>query len=127
MEYLLVALGGAVGSVGRYGIGQALQGILGDFPVGTFAANVIAGFIIGFVTGLAGADIVSARGKLLLTTGLCGGLSTFSTFSLETVGLMRDGVWGMATLSVLLNVAVCCASVLAGMWVSARVSACAMR
>lgn len=120
MEYLLVALGGAVGSVGRYGIGQVLQGVLGDFPAGTFAANVLAGFVIGFVTGLAGAGAVSARGKLLLTTGLCGGLSTFSTFSLETVNLAQQGAWGMASLNVLLNVAVCCASVLADMWVSMR-------
>ncbi len=122
MDVLLVALGGAVGCAGRYGIGQALQGLLGDFPAGTLVANALAGFVIGLVTGLAASGGVSPRGKLLLTTGLCGGLSTFSTFSLETVTLAERGAWLMAAANVVLNVGVCCAAVLAGACLAASVS-----
>ena len=122
MDMLLVALGGAVGSAGRFGIGRVLQGLLGNFPAGTLAANVLAGFVIGLVTGLASAGAISPRGKLLLTTGLCGGLSTFSTFSLETVQLAQEGVWPLALLNVFANIGICLVAVLAGQWVAARLS-----
>ena len=122
MEFLFVALGGALGSCARYGIGQALKGAFGTFPAGTFAANVLAGLVIGFVTGIAAAMGMSPRIKLLLTTGLCGGLSTFSTFSLETVTLAQNGSWGLAAVNVALNVAVCCVSVVAGLWLSATLA-----
>lgn len=122
MEFVVVALGGAVGSCARYGIGRVLQGAFGNFPAGTLAANVLAGLLIGFVTGLAAATGMSPRTKLLLTTGLCGGLSTFSTFSLETVTLAQKGAWGMAAANVAVNVTVCCIAVVAGLWFSRLVA-----
>ena len=123
MEFIAVALGGAVGSCARYGIGQVLKGALGAFPAGTFVANVLAGLVIGFVTGLAAATGMSPRIKLLLTTGLCGGLSTFSTFSLETVTLVQQNAWGMAAVNIVANVAVCCLAVAAGLWLAGTVAA----
>ena len=123
MDVLFVAIGGAVGSAGRYGLGQLLNGAAGEFPLATFGANVLAGLIIGFVTGIASAAGILPRAKLLLTTGLCGGLSTFSTFSLETVRLAQAGNWGMAAANVIFNVAVCCGAVLAGLWLGSRVVA----
>ena len=123
MDVLFVAIGGAVGSAGRYGLGQLLNGAVGEFPLATFGANVLAGLIIGFVTGIASAVGISPRIKLLLTTGLCGGLSTFSTFGLETVRLAQAGNWGMAAANVIFNVAVCCGAVLAGLWLGSHVVA----
>lgn len=123
MDFLAVALGGAVGSCARYGVGQVLKGLCVTFPAGTFAANVLAGLIIGFITGLASALGMPPRTKLLLTTGLCGGLSTFSTFSLETVTLVQQGAWGMAAVNIAANVAVCCLAVAAGLWLASAVAA----
>ena len=104
MEFLAVGLGGALGSCVRYMTGHVLQGMWGAFPLGTFAANVLAGVIIGFLTGVGATVGLPDRVRLLLVTGLCGGLSTFSTFSLETVNLASEGAWGMAVVNVVANV-----------------------
>lgn len=115
-ELLAVGAGGAIGSIARYLTGHALQGVAGAFPLGTFAANVAAGLIIGFITGVGAGAVLPDRARLLLVTGMCGGLSTFSTFSLETVELAREGAWGMALANVAANVLTSCACVLAGIW-----------
>ena len=88
---LLVAMGGALGSVGRFLLSKAVQEhAVTAFPVATFAVNVVGCFVIGLVYGL------SLRGnepagdmKLLLATGFCGGFTTFSTFMNESLSLMR--------------------------------------
>jgi CrcB protein len=86
---LLVALGGAVGSVARYGVGVALARWLGlAFPWGTLAVNVIGGLAMGLLAARVAPDNESAR--LLIGTGLLGGFTTFSAFSLETVRLMEQ-------------------------------------
>lgn len=89
---LLVAMGGALGSVGRFLLSKAVQEHAATaFPVATFAVNVVGCFVIGLVYGL------SLRGnepagdtKLLLATGFCGGFTTFSTFMNEGSALMKD-------------------------------------
>lgn len=121
VEFLMVGLGGALGSCARYLTGHVLQGLGGAFPLGTFAANVLAGVIIGFLTGVGATVGLPDRVRLLLVTGLCGGLSTFSTFSLETVNLASEGAWGMAVVNVVANVSTCCVAVLAGMWLARAV------
>ena len=91
---LLVALGGAVGSVARYLLSRAVDGTaMAAFPLGTMAANVLGCLAIGVVVGLAsGAGApVSQEMKLLLTTGFCGGFTTFSTFMNESVTLIKGG------------------------------------
>lgn len=85
---ILVALGGAVGSVCRY--------LLSDinvttFPWGTFIVNIIGSLLIGFFVGLAGKGVLSPDMKLLLVTGFCGGFTTFSTFANESFGMMKAG------------------------------------
>jgi CrcB protein len=84
--YLLVALGGAIGSVARYGAYVALAGASG-FPWGTLAVNYIGSFVIGIIA----AAEPTPDARLFLMTGICGGFTTFSAFSLDTVSLMREG------------------------------------
>ena len=85
---LLVALGGAVGSVCRY----LLSGMnVASRPWGTFAVNIIGSLIIGLLVGLVSKGVVSPEMKLLLVTGFCGGFTTFSTFANESFGMMKAG------------------------------------
>ena len=81
---LFVALGGAVGSVGRYLVS-------GSFPWGTLTVNIVGSLLIGFLTGLVSKGIVSPELKLLLVTGFCGGFTTFSTFSNESFQMLKAG------------------------------------
>ena len=82
---LLVALGGAGGSVLRY----LLSNINTSFPWGTFAVNVLGSFLIGLLVGLMSKGVLSPEMKLLLVTGFCGGFTTFSTFANESFGMMK--------------------------------------
>lgn len=85
---LLVALGGAIGSVCRY----LLSGMnVASWPWGTFAVNILGSLVIGLLVGLASKGIVSPEMKLLLITGFCGGFTTFSTFANESFSMMRAG------------------------------------
>ena len=85
---LLVAFGGAIGSVCRY----LLSGMnVASWPWGTFAVNILGSLIIGLLVGLASKGIVSPEMKLLLVTGFCGGFTTFSTFANESFGMLKAG------------------------------------
>jgi CrcB protein len=104
---LLVALGGAVGSVARYKIsGYVLHHTIDwRFPAGTFAVNVLGCLVAGILAGLAEKhDLLSADARLLLFTGLLGGFTTFSAFGLETMYLVRRGDFAIAGANVLLSV-----------------------
>jgi CrcB protein len=104
---LLVALGGAIGSVARYKLSTLVMQHVADwrFPAGTFAVNVLGCLVAGALAGLAERQqLVSAEARLLLFTGLLGGFTTFSAFGLETVHLMRRGDWGIAAANVALSV-----------------------
>ena len=85
---ILVALGGAIGSVCRY----LLSGMnMASWPWGTFAVNIIGSLIIGLMMGLVSKGVVSPEMKLLLVTGFCGGFTTFSTFANESFSMMKAG------------------------------------
>lgn len=89
---LYVGAGGFVGSVLRYLIGQYLQGkATGGFPIGTLSVNIIGCFIIGLVYAFASKGHVTTDWKLFLATGLCGGFTTFSTFSNDILLLFKSG------------------------------------
>ena len=122
MEALAVALGGALGSLGRWGIGGALRTALPDLPAGTFFANVLAGLIIGAATNLGAAVDVDPNVKAFVTVGLCGGLSTFSTFSNETFTLIDTGDALGAALNIVANVGACLLAVYLGRRLGAAVA-----
>ena len=114
---LLVALGGAAGSVARYLVSRALNGtVLAAFPLGTLAANVLGCLIIGLVCGLADGDgpHVGADLKLLLTVGFCGGFTTFSTFMNESLTLVKTGDAVLAALYAGASLALGMAAVVGG-------------
>jgi CrcB protein len=112
-----VALGGAVGSVARYLVGVAVQGRSGlEFPVGTVLINVTGSLLLGFLIRYALATpAITPEVRALLATGLCGGYTTFSTFSYETVALIEDGDWRRAALYVGLSVVGSIIGVMLGM------------
>lgn len=94
----LVALGGLAGSLCRYWLaGYVQQAAESDFPLGTLAVNLLGSFVIGLVMSLSlERDLIGAESRLLLTTGFCGGFTTMSTFSYETLALLRDGQTALA-------------------------------
>lgn len=92
LRIIIVGLGGFLGAALRYIISNATAKYFGDFPVGTLIVNILGGFLMGF---LMEASIslwtVSPNTRIFLTTGVMGGLTTFSTFSYETISFLSDG------------------------------------
>ncbi|HXI97541.1 MAG TPA: fluoride efflux transporter CrcB [Gemmatimonadaceae bacterium] len=116
MIYLLIAVGGAAGSVFRYLIGGVVQRTSASgFPVGTMFVNVSGCFLIGVLLRQFLNMQVSPELRAFLIVGFCGGFTTFSTFSAETLGLIEGGEYGRATGYVILSVALCLAATFAGM------------
>jgi CrcB protein len=115
VAYLWVALGGALGSVGRYWLANVIESRTGGtFPWGTIAVNVSGSFVIGFLAAFAGSPgLLGSPGlRLFFMVGVCGGYTTFSSFSLQTLSLARNGEWLHAGGNVVLSVMLC----LTGVW-----------
>lgn len=95
MTWLWVGLGGALGSVARHGLNQAIEArrLSGTFPLGIFTINVIGSVLVGAVAGLmmSGRWPFPAESRTFVIVGLLGGFTTFSSFSLDTLTLIRDG------------------------------------
>lgn len=105
MNWLLVVLGAAVGAPLRYLTDRAVQSRHDTvFPWGTFTVNVVGCLILGTLTGAAAAGAASSRLQLLLGTGLCGALTTYSTFSYETLRLAQQGARFLAAANVAASV-----------------------
>ena len=109
--YLAVAMGGALGTVGRYFLSGVVANAFGEtFPWGTLIINVTGSFVIGFFGTLTGPDgrlFVSGTTRQFVMVGLCGGYTTFSSFSLQTLNLMNDREWLYAGANVLGSVILC--------------------
>src|SRR6476620_401020 len=115
MIYLLIALG-AAGSLLRYLIGGAVQrSSASGFPIGTLFVNVSGCFLIGVLARQFLNMQLSSELRALLVVGFCGGFTTFSTFSAETVGLIEGGEYGRATAYAILSLALCIGATFAGM------------
>ena len=103
-EFIVVGIGGFIGSCMRFGLTKLSNTFCITFPYGTLLSNVIAALCIGFIIGFGQQSAsIAPKVKLFLTTGLLGGLSTFSTFSLETVNLFKANKPLIASGNILLN------------------------
>jgi fluoride exporter len=118
MTYFWVMLGSALGGGARYFVsGLAAEHIGETFPFGTLIVNITGSFVIGFFATLTAPDgriFVGADARQFVMTGLCGGYTTFSSFSLQTLNLARDGESLLAGVNALLSVVLCLVAVWAG-------------
>jgi fluoride exporter len=104
LDLLLVTLGGALGSLARYGVGLGVAQLFGStFPLGTVLINISGSFVLGVLVSLSGSMAISSGTRLFLATGFCGAYTTFSTFSVETLNLMEKGSYGLALVYLLGN------------------------
>jgi len=117
MSYLWVTIGSAIGGLLRYAITRMTIPISQGVPWGTVLINVLGSFVIGYfgtLTLQTGRYPASDNLRLFVMVGLCGGFTTFSSFSLQTLTLMREGSWAKALANVMLSVILCVAAVGAG-------------
>ena len=113
MGFLIVALGGAVGAMGRYAI--SLIPVKTAFPILTMITNIIGAILIGFIVGLAAdRENLSQNTVLFWKTGVCGGFTTFSTFSLETFQLIESKSYCAAAGYMVLSVVFCVIGIICG-------------
>ncbi|HXC30801.1 MAG TPA: fluoride efflux transporter CrcB [Stellaceae bacterium] len=116
--YLWVAVGGALGSMARFWLAAFVAEIMGpQFPWGTILINILGSFIIGFFatfTGPGGRFVASFDTRAFVMVGICGGFTTFSAFSLQTLDLARANHWAQAGANVLISVVICLLAVWAG-------------
>jgi fluoride exporter len=118
MPYLIVFLGGGIGAVLRYGVGVAGLRLLGPaFPYGTLFVNVTGSLAMGLIAGWFAFKGDASQGwRLFLTTGVLGGYTTFSAFSLDVALLTERGEMTLAALYVIASVALSVAGLFAGLW-----------
>lgn len=117
-QMILVFVGGGLGSLARYGVGKAFVKWSSVFPFGTLTANIMACLIMGFFTGWAAlkpSDNISTY-RAFVAIGFCGGFSTFSTFSNETILLIQNNRFGDAALNTFLSLILCFGATLVGVW-----------
>jgi len=115
-KYLYIGAGGFIGSVCRYGLASMLYRVLGDrFPYGTFTVNVIGCFTIGLLMTLFEERwLVQPDVRLFLTVGILGGFTTFSTFSYETIEILRAGNFSVGFINILGSILFCLGATWAG-------------
>ena len=119
LPFLLVAAGGALGSALRYGVSLMLvrEDLRAGFPWATFAVNVVGSFFLGMVAeSLVGRRVFGVDARVVVGTGLLGGFTTYSSFNLETLGLIDAGEHGRAGLYVGATLVVCLLAGLLGLY-----------
>lgn len=114
-KLLYVGLGGAVGAILRYGI--SCLPFKGDFPILTLITNLFGAIFIGIVVGMFERDTITSSMNLFLKTGVCGGFTTFSTFSLEAMNLLENKQYGLGSLYIVLSVFGCMIGVFVGKYI----------
>jgi CrcB protein len=117
MSYLWVTVGSAIGGLLRYALTRLTLTISVGFPYGTVLINVLGSLVIGYfgtLTLQSGRYAVPDNLRLFVMVGLCGGFTTFSSFSLQTFDLLRAGAWGRALANIVASVVLCLAAVAVG-------------
>ena len=126
LAYFWIAIGGAIGSVGRYWLSGVVARQFGEtFPWGTLFVNVIGSFAIGFVATLTGPDgrwLAPVGFRQFFMIGFCGGYTTFSSFSLQTLNLAQDGEWFRVGANIVGSVVLCLVAVWLGYLLAASVN-----
>src|ERR1700761_6158220 len=124
-QYLVIGLGGALGSMLRFGLGSWIDATVSKagqvFPWGTIVVNITGCFVIGFIAAMSAPDsrtMISPLMRQFIMIGILGGYTTFSSFSLQTLTLAQSGQWGGAVADVLISVVVC----LLGVWLGAMLA-----
>src|SRR5215475_7005358 len=111
IRYFWIMLGGALGTAARYwGSGLVARAFGETFPWGTLVVNVTGSLLIGVFATLTGPDgrmFVGTTARQFVMIGICGGYTTFSSFSLQTLNLMNDGEWSFAGANIVLSVVLC--------------------
>ena len=127
VAYIWVALGGALGTTARYWLSGVVARSFGEtFPWGTLIINVTGSFVIGFFGALTGPDgrlFVGSTARQFVMIGMCGGYTTFSSFSLQTLNLMNDGEWLRAGANIGMSVVLCVIAVWAGVILAGSINA----
>lgn len=119
LRFFVVAAGGAIGTLLRYIVGGLdYRFSNGVFPVSTLVVNVTGSLVIGFLWGIVDRFAISPNVRMFIFIGILGGYTTFSTFSLETFNLMRDGEYRIAFMNVILSVALSIVAVFLGYFIS---------
>ena len=118
LSYFWIGVGSAVGGMGRYWCTNVVARHFGEYlPWGTIVVNVSGSLLIGILAALVTADgrpLISEDARALLMIGLCGGYTTFSSFSLQTLNLARSGEWFWASANIVLSVLFCLVAVWLG-------------
>jgi len=126
LSYFWIGFGSALGGMGRYWCTNVVARHFGEYlPWGTIVVNVSGSLVIGILAAFVTADgrpLISGDARALLMIGLCGGYTTFSSFSLQTLNLVRNGEWLWASANIFLSVSLCLAAVWLGYIGSAALS-----
>ena len=116
--YFWIAIGSALGGIARYWCSGVAARLIGEtFPWGTLIVNVVGSLIIGFFATLTGPDgrlFVGSTARQFVMVGFCGGYTTFSSFSIQTLNLMNDGEWLYAGFNIVASVVLCLLAVWLG-------------
>jgi CrcB protein len=127
LAYVWVALGGALGTTARYWLSGVVARSVGEtFPWGTMVINISGSFVIGFFGALTGPDgrwFVGSNARQFVMIGICGGYTTFSSFSLQTLNLANDGEWVRAGANIGLSVVLCLIAVWVGVALASLINA----
>jgi CrcB protein len=122
LNYLWVGIGGALGSIARFWLSGLIAEHCPKFPLNTLVINITGSFLIGIFAAMGlpeGRVYLGPNARLFLIYGICGGYTTFSSFSLQTMSLAQEGEWLYAGLNILLSVALCLLAVWLG-YISAQ-------